>query len=134
MALPYFTGFIGGTGDTEENEGGLTLLAASWTQEVRTLGSEATRLRPVGQAIYAKASLYNWDSVGEFAASRCGIVEYTKGTGFGPPETNLVGENFPGGVAPYIQDSNVESVTFGWYMESAMNGYFGVYFNLEIWA
>jgi hypothetical protein len=134
MALPYYAGFMGGTADTDGTEGDFTFLEASWTQEVSTVRPGGSRFLPDGQKIYAKASLHYYAFDGDFEVAKCGIVEYTKGATFGPPDPIPAGENFAGGLAPFILDSDVNSVTFGGSVQYALNGYAFVSFNLEIWA
>jgi hypothetical protein len=60
-----------------------------------------------------------------------GIVEYRTRNENGSDAVHAVGQSAPDGIAAYIWDNNVDSVTFGWRIEG--DNYCNGRLDFEVW-
>lgn len=125
MSTPWYAGYA----DSKATGGGsspdpVTTGDASWTWDVE--------FDPVNQSLYARASLNFFSNIGGGSAwAGGGIVQYRTRNGDGSDTVHPVGQSGHDGIADYMWDSNVDSVTFGWLIEG--DDIVTSNLNLEIW-
>ncbi len=101
-----------------------------WTWEVEL--APANVYARTSLSFYANLGYVNL--VGDYSSSAfSGIVSYTTRNDDGTDTQHSVGQAAAGGngVTPFVWDTNVDSVTFGWGILG--EGWCSATFNLEIW-
>ena len=124
MSTPWFASHA----DPKATGGGaspdpVTEANTNWTWDVE--------FDPVSQSVYARASLCNFTNIGGDSGSVSGgIVQYRTRKN-GVDTIHHVGLSGHDGIADFMWDSNVDSVTFGWMIEGDDIVEGGI--NFEIW-
>lgn len=124
MAQPWFAG----SADSWASGGGsgpdpVILGDTSWTWDVE--------FPPAG--VYARTSMNRFANIGGGSGwLLSGIVAYSTRNADGSDTLNLIGQGNADGLADYMWDSNVDSVTFGWTIEG--DNYCDGNINMEIWS
>lgn len=123
MSTPWYAS----SADPSASGGGtspdpVTVSDSGWTWDVE--------FSPVSQSLYARTSVSFVGNIGGGSSwVGGGIVSYRTRNSDGSDTIHSVGG--PNGIADYMWDSNVDSVTFGWLIEGD-NVSFGS-LNMEIW-
>ncbi len=124
MAQPWFAGHAdpwaqgGGSGPDP-----VTSADTSWTWDVE--------FSPA--SVYARTSLNRFSNIGgDTAWLLSGIVAYRTRNSKGQDTVHHVGQGNADGLADFMWDSNVDSVTFGWTIEG--DDYCDGNINMEIWS
>jgi hypothetical protein len=124
MSTPWFASHA----DPKATGGGaspdpVTAANTNWTWDVE--------FDPVNQSLYARASLCNFANIGgDSGWVSGGIVQYRTRKN-GVDKVHHVGLSGHDGIADFMWDSNVDSVTFGWMIEGDDIVEGGI--NFEIW-
>jgi len=95
----------------------------TWDLEFRTSPSQWT---------YARTSLNSFILVGGEGWVISGIVQYRTRDSKGVDTVHLVGQSDPDGVVDFINDTGVDSVTFGWTLEG--DSWCKGKLNMEVWV